>query len=375
MSLDATRWAYCQRIKPAVYKFVLVAMADRADDHHCCFPSAVRLAFDTGLDVKTVRKALDALKAYAFIDDTGRRVGETKSVVVYRLSGVTNREDEGSTPVDGYTIDLRESKPHQQTVTEAQKASTPTDGYASDNSDDTSELSTSLPVDGCASRSSLPVDGAVSLPVDGLKPTRGRVPESTNNLPIESTTLCANRKKLSTSLPDNGHTSENCDDATDDPPEEYRTAKGKILSGFQLCYFDLFWDAFDYKRDRAKAADAWLALKVSDERCSENDLVDRIVSAAEREAKARPKLKESGLTPIMAHGWLSGRRFEDETNQHLPDKKTVTFVLDGERITIPGPTDHKSINALATRAMVNIQGCNGYEALERIRTKLDKLAA
>lgn len=87
----------------------------------------------------------------------------------------------------------------------------------------------------------------------------------------------------------------------------YRSGRGKALTGDALAAFEAFWEAFGYKRGKAEAADAWLDLWP----LSEGDL-SRVLAGARREAGARPALLARGRTPKMAHGWLAGRRFEDE---------------------------------------------------------------
>lgn len=91
MSLDAYRWAWQQRCDKSMDKFVLVSMADRADETHCCFPSVSRLTQDTQLDRKTVIGALDRLSRRGLIRDTGKRKGRTGKVKVYQLMGVEDR--------------------------------------------------------------------------------------------------------------------------------------------------------------------------------------------------------------------------------------------------------------------------------------------
>ncbi|NTU49502.1 MAG: DUF4373 domain-containing protein [Desulfobulbaceae bacterium] len=89
----------------------------------------------------------------------------------------------------------------------------------------------------------------------------------------------------------------------------YLTKKKRKLYGKRLETFNLFWDAFDYKKGRAEAADSWIdipSLTVT--------IVDKIIDAAKIEAVSRKELIASGKTPIMAQGWISGRRWEDETN-------------------------------------------------------------
>ncbi len=87
----------------------------------------------------------------------------------------------------------------------------------------------------------------------------------------------------------------------------YLTKKKRKLTGKRLETFDRFWEAFDYKKGRAEAADSWLGiLSLTD------SLVEKIVTAAQEEAERREDLIASGRTPKMAQGWLSGRRWEDE---------------------------------------------------------------
>jgi len=88
--------------------------------------------------------------------------------------------------------------------------------------------------------------------------------------------------------------------------EYYLSKKGRKLQGTQLVAFDIFWNDFDYKSDRANAADAWLDLKVNKE------TFDEIIKGARREAARRPGIIGRGGTPKMAQGWLSSRRWEDE---------------------------------------------------------------
>ncbi len=100
MSLDATVWAWKKKFtqekggsSPALKKLVLLSMADRADEQHCCFPSSTRLADDCQINKKTLFKILEELSSEGLIFDTGERKGKTKQVIVYRLIGVQGREN------------------------------------------------------------------------------------------------------------------------------------------------------------------------------------------------------------------------------------------------------------------------------------------
>lgn len=85
------------------------------------------------------------------------------------------------------------------------------------------------------------------------------------------------------------------------------TKKRRKLSGKRLETFTSFWTAFDLKKGKAEAADAWLdipQLTVA--------LVAQIIEAAKREASERSAQIAKGHTPKWAQGWLTARRWEDE---------------------------------------------------------------
>lgn len=92
------------------------------------------------------------------------------------------------------------------------------------------------------------------------------------------------------------------------------------LAGEKLAWFREFWEAFAYKRGRAEAADAWLDIPD----LTEDLLRTRILPAARAAAAERPGLISRGLTPKMAQGWLSARRFDDYTPapEHDPVAET-----------------------------------------------------
>ena len=89
----------------------------------------------------------------------------------------------------------------------------------------------------------------------------------------------------------------------------YTTRKNRKMNGKRLVSFDLFWEAFNYKKGRAEAADSWLDIPTLTD-----SLVAEIIRAAKSEALNRKNLIEQGKTPKMAQGWLTGKRWEDEIN-------------------------------------------------------------
>jgi hypothetical protein len=104
MSLDATTWAWKKRLK-STEKLVLLSMADRAGEDHKCYPSIARLAYDTGLNRKTVTSVLKRLRDAGIIGKTGRMVGPNMSVPEYQLNGVQGREDDAefTVPKNGHS--------------------------------------------------------------------------------------------------------------------------------------------------------------------------------------------------------------------------------------------------------------------------------
>lgn len=96
MSRAANDWAWSLDIKPASLKLLLLSMADRADEEHCCFPSIARLEKDTGLNRKTILSGIKKLIECGVLKDTGEKRGRTMRVVVYKLVGV----DSGITRLD-----------------------------------------------------------------------------------------------------------------------------------------------------------------------------------------------------------------------------------------------------------------------------------
>lgn len=87
----------------------------------------------------------------------------------------------------------------------------------------------------------------------------------------------------------------------------YLTKRKRKLHGKRLEDFERFWAAFNYKTGKAAAADSWVDLQNYSP-----ELVECILRAAGHEAARRPRLIEKGLTPKMAQGWLTDRRWEDE---------------------------------------------------------------
>jgi hypothetical protein len=106
----------------------------------------------------------------------------------------------------------------------------------------------------------------------------------------------------------------------------YLTKKKRKLKGKRLEDFERFWNAFDYRKDKATAADSWLDIpKLTP------SLVHEIVKAAEVEASHRPEVIAANRTPQYAQGWVTARRWEDD----IQPIAVVPTVKAPEEITEP----------------------------------------
>lgn len=89
MSHEATNWAWKQPVPNSGAKFVLLAMANRANPDQrgrvVAFTSIKYLTDATAQDRKTVVANIARLREWGLIEDTGERVGKTKQVPVYEL--------------------------------------------------------------------------------------------------------------------------------------------------------------------------------------------------------------------------------------------------------------------------------------------------
>lgn len=86
MSVEAITWALKQPIHPSSAKFVLLVLANCSNaDSMEAYPSVAYLANATSQDRKTVLANIKRLTEMGYIEDTGRRRGNTNQIIVYRL--------------------------------------------------------------------------------------------------------------------------------------------------------------------------------------------------------------------------------------------------------------------------------------------------
>jgi hypothetical protein len=87
VSFDALAWAARQQTGSSGTKLVLLGLAECADRQHgLAFPSIAALVEFSSLDRKSIVSNLDKLETSGFISDTGRKVGLTKQIKVYKLN-------------------------------------------------------------------------------------------------------------------------------------------------------------------------------------------------------------------------------------------------------------------------------------------------
>lgn len=155
MSLRAITWAIEEADCPSAHAtLVLIIYANFANEHGRAYPSTETVAAKSRQNIKTVRASIDALEAVGLLQDTGRRVGRTGNVKVYRLAMEAHPEV-GS--LKGETKPDASGTP----VEAAQKAAAPalpeTGGFAGDAKTPVSDLK------GTRKRVAEPVSGTIPL--------------------------------------------------------------------------------------------------------------------------------------------------------------------------------------------------------------------
>ena len=108
MSLKVLTWVFDQEIKPATKKLTLIALADFANDQNECYPSVETLTNKTSLNRKTVLKNVAELVEDGLLIDTGKRVGGTQQIKIYRI--------ELNSPKNGTVPKTEQSQIYRETV-------------------------------------------------------------------------------------------------------------------------------------------------------------------------------------------------------------------------------------------------------------------
>ncbi|WP_051061959.1 helix-turn-helix domain-containing protein [Paraburkholderia kururiensis] len=107
MSLNAITWARHQKVGKGPAKSILMALADYASEDFEAHPSIETMQGWSEQNRKTVISNLKYLQDKGFIVDTGRRVGKTGSIPVYRLKNPTGKRVEVGPPDELSTSDTK----------------------------------------------------------------------------------------------------------------------------------------------------------------------------------------------------------------------------------------------------------------------------
>ncbi len=112
----------------------------------------------------------------------------------------------------------------------------------------------------------------------------------------------------------------NIPDSEESGGEFYETKKGRKLTDKRLETFNQFWDVFNFKKGKAEAADSWYDIPTLTD-----SLVKQILESAKIEADNRQSLIDQNKSPKWAQGWLSGKRWEDETTINNSEPETAAY--------------------------------------------------
>jgi pyocin large subunit-like protein len=86
LSIHAVSWAMKCRLPKVAEKFLLVCLANYADENGRCYPSIAALEYDTSMNRKTIIAAMKRLVDAGLVMDTGQRVGKTRQIPVYQIN-------------------------------------------------------------------------------------------------------------------------------------------------------------------------------------------------------------------------------------------------------------------------------------------------
>lgn len=152
MSLRDITWAIEEAECPTAHAtLVLIIFANFANADGRAYPCAETVAAKSKQNIKTVRAAIDALEDVGLLEDTGRRVGRTGNVKVYRI-GREGHPKAGS--LKGESVCEADTTPLEAAQARPSEA--------------------------------LPKTGGFKVPVSGSKPTHKRVAEPVSGtIPLE----------------------------------------------------------------------------------------------------------------------------------------------------------------------------------------------
>ena len=117
MSIEALNCAFKADIKKSSLKFILVAMADYANEEGEAYPSIQTLNNKTSLNRKTIIAGLMQLESLGYLKNTGKKVGRTNSISVWQITNSVEQSQKGdslvSSPKNGTSSSPKKGTPKQ----------------------------------------------------------------------------------------------------------------------------------------------------------------------------------------------------------------------------------------------------------------------
>lgn len=299
VSYAATNWAIrkVRGLMPSE-KLVLIILTDYADANELtCFPSHNAIVDASGLSRNTVLTATKSLKEKGYIETINRRDKRgIKTSNLYRINAPPEwmkdkeKKKEKEKERSKLAFQCPPKTDQQHTTVDTHVAQSLGNGC------------TMVGHGGCTMVGHEYISRTFNTPLEEHKDlnTYSASDDAAHSPPMQTS-------KKSPTTPEQVELFPAEEDRiTSVPEKKLRTSKGHVLSGRSLELFNEFWNAFDYKKGRAEAAEAWWKIKPGE------DLAREIIAGALSEASHRSQLISSGRTPKMAQGWLTGRRWEDE---------------------------------------------------------------
>lgn len=174
-------WAIAQTAGSPAKKAVLMNLADRADEAWSCFPSQRRIALDTELGERTVRRALDELAEAGLLrKEHRRRKGGSYSSDRFVLAGIDTDPDAESLLADDPTSGQSGRRPERPPVGTAAGPAATAAGHEPPGSNHHS--TTPLPSGGAPAAE--PVD---QLPLADIPAAGGKVRRGKTQIPADWT--------------------------------------------------------------------------------------------------------------------------------------------------------------------------------------------
>ncbi|HEX7906830.1 MAG TPA: hypothetical protein VF534_01890 [Paraburkholderia sp.] len=131
MSGYAYQWAKRQHVGDSRAKTVLKTYAHWASEDYSTWVTNEEMMLDTELNIQTIRKAREKLIALGFLIETKKRLGETRSIVVYQMLAPEGSTIVQSVDAKGNVVTLSPPSREEYESKPLQKRSPSKSGHAS----------------------------------------------------------------------------------------------------------------------------------------------------------------------------------------------------------------------------------------------------